>query len=235
MTDTPSPQRPPPATAIGAFQLSLGQVFEGPLSGILVQVVALAIGALILLWLALSVVVNWIDWVDIGLLDRLIGLFGSVLALVLTWLLFPAVAMMIAGIYQDRVADAVEQRHYPDLPDAAGAPFAAAISSALRLFGWTVLLNLILLPFYLFLLPAILYFVINGYLLGREYFEAVALRRLDGKAARTLRRKYRWRTWTAGFVIAGLFLVPIANLAAPIIATAMMVHIVERIRWRESR
>jgi len=91
-------------------------------------------------------------------------------------------------------------------------------------------LNLLLLPFYLLLLwfppaYAVLFYGVNGYLLGREYFEQVAMRRLDPEAARRLRRAHQGRIVLAGVAIAFLLTVPILNLIAPVLATAFMVHL----------
>ena len=70
------------------------------------------------------------------------------------------------------------------------------MATTLRLMGLTILLNLLALPVYL-LAPGINVFVflgLNGYLLGRAYFEVVALRRLDFKAARAVRQRFGGRS-----------------------------------------
>jgi CysZ protein len=93
-----------------------------------------------------------------------------------------------------------------------------------------ILVNLIALPFYL--LPGInlaLFWIVNGYLLGREYFELVALRHLDVAAARALRRRHALRIFIAGIVIAAFATVPFLNLLSPLFATAFMVHTSKRI------
>ena len=70
----------------------------------------------------------------------------------------------------------------------------------------------------------------NGYLLGREYYDLIALRRLDRIEARALWQKKRWRFFLSGMTIAFLLTVPIVNLLTPIIATAATVHLFEA--WR---
>ena len=123
----------------------------------------------------------------------------------------------------------VEALDYPGLAPARGAPLFETIKATLRLMGLTLALNLLALPVYL-LVPGINLFVflaLNGYLLGREYFEVVALRRLDMAGARALRNRFGARVFFGGVVIAGLFALPLVNLVAPVIATAFMVHIFE--------
>jgi CysZ protein len=65
----------------------------------------------------------------------------------------------------------------------------------------------------------VLFLALNGYLLGWEHFEVVALGRLDAKAARAMRYRFGGRIFVGGVVIAGLFALPLANLVAPVVAT----------------
>ena len=69
----------------------------------------------------------------------------------------------------------------------------------------------------------------NAYLLGREYFELVALRHVDGLTAKRLRLRYSGRIFVAGLVIAAFVAIPIINLLAPLFATAFMVHLYKSI------
>ncbi len=85
----------------------------------------------------------------------------------------------------------------------------------------------------LFRLGAALYFIINGYLLGREYFELVATRRLDPRTADAMRRAHLGRVWLNGIVLALISTIPILNLLAPVISTAAMVHEFEALRTRD--
>ncbi len=99
----------------------------------------------------------------------------------------------------------------------------------MRLSGLSLALNLLALPLYL-LLPGInlfLFLALNGYLLGREYFDVVALRRLDAAAAKAMRNRSGGRVFVGGVLIAGLFALPLINLIAPVVATAFMLHVFE--------
>jgi len=88
---------------------------------------------------------------------------------------------------------------------------------------------LVCLPLYAFLpgLNLLIFFAVSGYLLSREYFEVVALRRMPRLEAADFRRRHRMPLWTAGITVALLFWIPLLNLLAPIIGTAMMVHVVQ--------
>ncbi len=179
------------------------------------------------LFLALAGLAAWalpcLSVLGVGWLDWLVGLVGGLGALLLAILLFPAVAGIAVGLFLEDVADAVEAHHYPDLPPASGG--AASVLAAIRLSGLALALNLLLLPVYLLPGPNVfVFFAINGYLLGREYFELAALRRMSTAAARGLRRKNAWRVFAAGCLITVLLSIPVVGWSMPIIAAAFMVH-----------
>ena len=153
---------------------------------------------------------------------------GGLAALGLTWLFFPAVVSTVVGSLLEGVARAVEARYYPHLPPARGISLATTVITTAKFLVALVVLNLLMLPLYL--IPAInlfVFYVLNGYLLGREYFELVALRRSDSGRARALRKARRGPLFLAGVVIAFLLTVPGINLLAPVVATAAMVHLFE--------
>ena len=182
---------------------------------------------------ALSVTEVFDAWYMIPL-KWVIDLLGGVTVLWLTWVLFPGVATFVMSFLLEGVAEAVEARHYPDLPPAPGQGLGRTLIAALRFLATMVALNLVLLVFMLFapVFPFVFYCV-NGYLLGREYFELVALRRLDPAAAWTMRRRYRGRVFLAGVFVAVLLTVPGVNLVAPVIATAAMIHLFQAARTAE--
>lgn len=173
-------------------------------------------------WLAAS----W-TWLD--------GLGGFLLAALALALLFPAIATGVMSLFLDEVVAAVEQRHYPRLspPRRIGLPRAAAmsLSSALRLIIW----NLLALPLYLLSLVTVigvfpLFFAINGWLLGRDYMQMVAIRHLPPEAERRFRREERGAIWAVGLTTSALFLLPLVNLVAPLVGAAFATHLFHRQR-----
>ncbi len=161
---------------------------------------------------------RWLDWAA-----RILLGFG---ALLLTVYLYSAVMLLVASLFLEAVARAVERRWYPGLPQPRRQPLGETISLAIGLFGANLLWNLLALPLYL--IPGanlIVFLLVNGYLLGREYFELAAQRRVDRKTIIVLRRYYRFRLLIGGTVIAALSFVPLANFVTPILATAFMLHL----------
>ena len=165
---------------------------------------------------------GWLDWII-----EAITPFGAFLAALV---LYPALSSLVMGLFLDDIAMAVEQRHYPN--DPAGTPIGVgrSLKSATQLAVTLVLVNLVALPFYLIFLffPMMsigLYYLINGYMLNKEYFEQVALRHGDAVMHKALRRKHGGKLFLAGCAIAFLYSVPILNLTTPLLATGLMVHL----------
>jgi CysZ protein len=203
------------------------------------RVVALSLALAILTFAALGLAVaavlyhtTFFDWRP---LNWLVDLLGGLAVLALSWFFFPAVVTLIMGFYLERVAAAVEAFDYPGRGPPRRQPLGEMLAVMMRLTGLTLVLNLLALPVYL-LVPGInlvLFFVLNGYLFGRGYFEVVALRRLDAGEARAVRSRFAGRVFLGGVAIAGLFALPLVNLVAPVIATAFMLHIFEALPRRE--
>lgn len=160
---------------------------------------------------------SWLEW----LLDAVLGLASVILASIL----FVPIMTVVMGFFLEEVADAVDAKHYPQNPPARSQPLRESIGNAI-LFGAVALgLNLLALPLYLTPLAPVVLIALNGYLVGREYFELVALRHRSRKDVRALHKKYRKRIWISGAVFTVLFTLPLINLIAPLLAAAAMVHV----------
>lgn len=168
----------------------------------------------------------------IGWLDLTAGLAGGAAAFAAAAMLFPAAAAALQGLFLESAARAVEARHYPGLGRPRAQAWGETARQTLFFVGAALGLNLLLLPVWLFAPPLalLLFWLANGALCGREYFDAAALRRLDDKAARQLQRRHRLRIWLAGIAIAWMMTLPLVNLAAPAIGAAFMLHRFERLR-----
>lgn len=219
---------------IAALIKAFAQLPDPRLRRVLVLGVAGAIAVYLLLvaavWTALANLSLFSEtWADLGA-DIAIGLA----VLVLPLLFFPALATTVMSALLDDVADAVEARHYPHLNWPRPQKWPELLATTARFLAVMVAVNLVALPFYLILLvtglTVLLATLVNGYLLGREYFELVALRRLTPKQVHLAFRHNLGKIWLSGAIIAILFGVPILNLAAPILATAFMVHVFQSLR-----
>ncbi len=199
--------------------------------------ISLALAALLLalLWLGIDLLIAHSRVAGIWWLDTLIDLAGGATALLLAWMLFPALTMLILGFFLDGIVAAVESRRYPGLGPIRRRGIAGGLAGTLRLLGLALLLNLLVLPLYL--VPPInlfIYYLLNGYLIGREYFEVVAFRRVDEGVARAMWRRHRGGLVLAGMVVVFLLSLPLVNLVAPVMAAAFMLHVFEGLRRGET-
>lgn len=213
---------------------TLGQLGDRPLRGVLLVAVAATFALVIALSLAVGAGIDALQATGIGWLDGLLSVVGAIGAVILAFLFFPGMVQIISGLFADRVADAVEARHYPGLAPGREQPLTEIIGDSLRFAAVSIGLNLLALPFYL-LLPGLnlaLFYALNGYLLGREYAEMIAVRRMDRAAVRAFRRQNQGAVFLAGVVIAIVTTIPLVNLATPVLATAFAVHEHERLRRR---
>jgi len=216
---------------ISAFAKALAQLgdpaFRRPISWSLALSALAFAGLWLIVWLVLqhTTITAW-PWIDSA-----IELLGGLAAIVLTFLLFPGVVAAVLSLFAERIIVAVERRYYPALPPPRVQPLFEQLLLALRFLGVVVLLNLVALPLYL--LPvanALIFYGLNGYLLGREYFEMVAPRRLEHEPRRELWRRRRLGFLLAGAAFAFLSTLPLVNLLAPALAAAAMTHLVESYR-----
>ena len=231
-----------------ALSKAFAQCTDPAFRGVLVRALLASIVLFVVVWIAAWFGLAWLgeglaEWVaSWGAGETVTGLvewlFGAVVLggiLFASFLLFPAVTVLLLSVFLEDIAAAVEAKHYPDLPPSRRQPVTDGIRVALSFAATTILLNLVFLPLYLLLtfLPPFNFFVfyaLNGYLLGREYFELVAQRRLDPAAMKQLRKARRGRVFMAGIVIAVLLTVPLVNVVMPIVATGFMVHVFEGLR-----
>jgi uncharacterized protein involved in cysteine biosynthesis len=73
------------------------------------------------------------------------------------------------------------------------------------------------------------FWAVNGWLLGREYFQLVAARRLGHRAATQLRKRHALQIWALGAVMAVPLSVPVVNLFVPVLGVAAYCHMYHRL------
>jgi len=228
-----------------AARAAAGQLFSPPFRGALFKSLGLTVLILAGLWLAVkelfeAYAMPWVDalvpglpaWAGwLGLLATILAGLGLALALAL---LVAPVTAIVAGIFLDDVAEAVERESYPRDAPGEAVPLLRGIVLSLKFFGVVILGNMVALL--LLLVPGvnlIAFFIVNAYLLSREFFEFAAMRFRSEAEAKALRRSHSGTVFLAGFVIAAFLAVPFLNLLTPLFAAAMMVHLHKMISARE--
>ena len=212
-----------------AFAKTLGQMNDPRIRGVVGKTLALAILGYILFVVLVYLLIGWLAGLA-GWLESLAQFGGALGAMVVAWFIFPGIAAAIAGVFADEVIDAVEAKHYPDLGPARRISVWSVVIDALQLAGIALVANILALPFLIvFPIYVLITWGVNGWLLGREYFEMVAFRRLDRETARALHRKHRATFTIAGILIAICLTIPFVNLIAPVLGAAFMVHVAQNV------
>jgi len=214
---------------LSAFIKAIAQFADPSVRKVVWKAVGTAVLTFIVMWVGIGFLLTETAFFSWGWLETTVDVLGGLATFILTWVLFPAIVSVAMGFFVDQVADAVESKHYPHLPDVRDQTVGEILAVTLKFAGIAVVLNLLALPLYL--IPGVnlaVFYVLNGYLLSREYFELVAFRRADPANVLALRSRYKITLLLAGVVIAFLMTVPVINLLAPVIATAAMVHLFQK-------
>ncbi|MEM8731401.1 MAG: EI24 domain-containing protein [Pseudomonadota bacterium] len=142
------------------------------------------------------------------------------------FLMIPVAAAM-SSIFLDQVAEAVEEEHYPELPRVDAVPLIDGIIDGLGMLGVLLVANVLALVLYLIFAPLapLIFYLMNGYLLGREYFTLVAMRRIGRGNAKRARKRHLATIWAAGTLMAVPLTIPFLNLLVPIFGAAAFTHI----------
>ena len=215
---------------IRAFELAIRQLSDPKLRGVIWQSLLLSLvlqaALVVLAWYSLQSFATF-KW---GWLTDIVHWLGGGALSVLTLLLFPACFGIVISIFLEKIADIVESKHYPELGPARGIPIWTGIWSGLVFLFTMLAVNLLMLPFYIIALfvaglGVLLFYAVNGWLAGREYYEQVALRRMDRPEVKAWRKENAGTLWLAGAITVFIGTIPIVNLIAPVVGVAAMVHI----------
>lgn len=218
-----------------AFLAALGQMTDPRFRSVFLTGILLTLGVLIgasagFVWLAGWLVgdaatlpfIGEVRWIDDAVS------WGSIVlvAILSTFLMIP-VASAVTSMFLERVAQAVEDEHYPQLPASIRVPITDALRDTVAFLGVLIIANLLALVLYLIFAPAapLIFWGLNGFLLGREYFTLVAMRRVGRAEAKLLRSRHLVTIWAAGVLMAIPLSIPVLNLVIPILGAATFTHL----------
>ena len=233
---------------IDAFVKALSQMFAPTLRRVLLKAVGLALIVIVIIGIAMQRLLavwadagaNWAEqasgmaphaaWAALAWVLSMIAALGIITGALF---LMPAVTAFVGSFFVDEIADEVERTHYPNETPGTALPLFRALIEGINTALLAVLVYLCAVPF-LFVagLGLVIMFVANAYLLSREYFLLAAMRFRSPAEAKAMRRAYRGQIFLAGLLIAMFVSIPIVNLATPLFAMAMMVHLHKRLSQR---
>jgi len=223
----------------GDFLKALGQIGDARFRRVLFLGLGLTV---VLLFAVYAVFVGLIGWLvpdamtlpvigEIAWVDDFLSFASIFLMIFLSVFLMVPVASAFTGLFLEDVAKAVEDRHYPQLPAVPRLPFHEALLDSLNFLGVLVAANLMAAVLYVFFIPAapFIFWGLNGYLLGREYFQLVAMRRVGRVAAKAAFQRNLPSIWVAGTLMAIPLTMPLLNLLVPILGAATFTHLYHRL------
>lgn len=220
------------------FAKALGQLGDSRFQSVLFKGIGLTLALLIGIYIAFvwvlglflpdTVTLPFVGDIGLGLVLS-IGSFFMMIGLSV-FLMVP-VASAFTGFFLDEVAEAVEDKHYPDLPPAPRQSFADIMRDTMGFLGVLIAANIIALVLYMLLNIAapLIFWALNGFLLGREYFQMIAIRRLGRDGAKAARARHAPKIWLAGALMAVPLSIPLVNLLIPVLGAATFTHMFMRL------
>ena len=218
-----------------AFLKALAQLSDPRFRSVLWRGIGLTIALLIGLYAALLWLVEWLTAEPITLpgvgeitwLGDLLGWGSLGLVILLSVFLMIPVASAITSLFLDEVAQAVEDKHFPRLPAVPHVTFWDGLRDSVNFLGVLVGANIIALILYAILPFAaiFIFYALNGFLLGREYFQLAAMRRVGRVRAKELHKQHRMTIWIAGCLMAVPLSIPLINLVIPVLGAATFTHL----------
>ena len=223
-----------------AFLAAVGQMGDRRFRWVLIQGVGLTLALLFAAYFVIFQGVQWVlpdcfalPWVgDVCFVEAILSWGSVLLMLVLSVFLMVPVASAFTGLFLDDVADAVEERHYPSLPPAPRIPLTENIRESLGFLGVIIVANIAALILYFTPLAPFVFFGLNGFLLGREYYRMIAVRRLGRAGAKAAYKRNFATIWAAGALMAVPLTVPVLNLLVPILGVATFTHLYHKLESR---
>lgn len=227
---------------------ALGQMLSPPLRAVLWKSIGLALALIVVVAIALDRLIEWLVGAGGTAVEGGLGPHAHMPVAAVAWLLsvaagfgivagsiflMPAVTSFVASFFADDIAAEVERANYPADPPGVALPLWLALVEGIRTALLAVLVYLCAVPLVLFAgFGAVIFFLATAWLLGRIYFDLAALRFHPGYEVNALRKLNYPTVFTAGLLIAAFVSIPIVNLATPLFAMSLMVHVHKRLERR---
>ena len=230
---------------------AISQMFSPPLRAVLWKSIGLALALIVAVSVALDRAIVWLVGTSSAWSQTALGPHANLPIEALAWILsiaagfgiviggimlMPAVTSFVASFFADQIADIVEREHYPADPPGKALPLWLAVTDGIKTALLAVVVYVCAAVLLLFVgLGVVVYFLATAWLLGRIYFELAAMRFHPPPQARALRKRNAATVYIAGLLIAAFVSIPILNLATPLFAMALMVHVHKRVMRQAER
>lgn len=228
---------------------SITQMFSPPLRAILWRSILLALALIVLGGIGLERVIVWLLGAGGEHVETTFGPHAHTPVTVLAWLLsfaagfgiivgsvmlMPVVTAVVGSFFSDRIGEEVEREYYPADPPGRAVPLMLALWEGLKTALLALVIYLVAAPLILFAgFGAVIFFLATAYILGRQNFELAAMRFRPPAEAKLLRKRNAMLVYVGGLLITAFVSIPVVNLATPIFAMALMVHLHKRVSAKQ--
>ena len=209
---------------------AFGDLFSPEFRSVLLKALGLTIALFIAVLIITEVLIASFTHFSWPWADRLVEVGTGLALIVAFFFLMSPVTAAFAGLFLDQISEKVEERHYPWDPRGTPLPVGRAILISIQFFVVVLLVNLAVLPMVFFGIGAFVLVAANAYLIGREYFEMVAMRHMPVEEAKMLRKENSPTVFIAALLPAFMSLVPFVNLAVPLFSTAYFTHLFKSVQ-----
>ena len=176
--------------------------------------------------------IAWIKVVFWGFFDDILNSIWLFLISTLFILLYPPLSTIVSGFYLDPVSHKVNLilgNKYEE-----NSSHISGVIAGIRILGLSsIFFILILLLKWLLIsniyLVIFIQFLASGYIIGKEFYEIVALRIFSYEKISLFRKKIFLVLNVMGILCSLLFLIPLINLIAPILSTILMTTTVNKL------
>ncbi len=224
---------------------ALTQMFSPPLRAVLWKSIGLALTLIVIAGIALDRLIFWLVGAGSTSVETTLGPHANMPVSAIAWLLsvaaslgiivgsvflMPAVTAFVASFFADQIGDEVEHESYPTDAPGKALPLWRAIIEGGKTALLAIAVYVCAAPFLLLAgIGALIFFFATAWLLGREYFELAAMRFRPPQEAKALRKRNAATVYLGGLFIAAFVSIPVVNLATPLFAMALMVHVHKRL------
>lgn len=207
---------------------AIGDVFSRQIRGLIILTALTTLLVFIGLFCLFAFGMSCFELADSPKLEKTIEIFGFILFFIMSLMIFPAVATFVSGFFIDSVIDRTAKKN--NIQTLRNVPLSESLSLSGVVAVKGVAVSAVMIPVTLMagvipfvnLVPIVLYYGLNGRLLAREYFFAVALRYLEKENADLVFEQNIGHWTKAGIIIAFLMTIPVVNIISPLIAMAFM-------------
>ena len=211
---------------IKAYILSLIQIFDTRIFKIIFLSIFLSIFCCSLIsFLIFFLIESILNNINFPLSIFFSSISGFIFLIICLWVIFPPLLIFINSLFSGKIIKIIESNNYKNINYNYSNTFVKELKFQLSFIIIFVLINLALIPFLIFPpIYFIFYWIINGYLIGKEFSGSVLIKYINYNDIKKFNNKNRLNVYLFGIILAIIFSIPILNLFGPIIGTASMVH-----------